>query len=214
MEKNKNQTSVQQHNFLFDKIMFDVDLLIKDDPELPKIFKIINQKESDLNIILSRALYIEYVVDKLLKAWIPGYKELEENKDFTFSLKIELLRSFRFMPNYILNNADLIRKIRNEVAHNIEINKIEKVPKKYLSKLNAYLKESLKKDKKPPELYKDKFILLSNITVLNLTNYESNIKRLNETIREKSFIENLYEINLEIIKKTLPIKKEKKESKT
>jgi len=118
------------------------------------------------------------------------------------------------MPNYILNNADLIRKIRNEVAHNIEINKIEKVPKKYLSKLNAYLKESLKKDKKPPELYKDKFILLSNITVLNLTNYESNIKRLNETIREKSFIENLYEINLEIIKKTLPIKKEKKESKT
>jgi len=77
MEKNKNQTSVQQHNFLFDKIMFDVDLLIKDDPELPKIFKIINQKESDLNIILSRALYIEYVVDKLLKAWIPGYKELE-----------------------------------------------------------------------------------------------------------------------------------------
>jgi len=67
------------------------------------------------------------------------YRALTDRSDFTFSFKIVLLKSLRLIPSNIVNMCDCVRKVRNEFAHNLEIDKIESVKSEIKIKLINYI---------------------------------------------------------------------------
>jgi hypothetical protein len=89
----------------------------------------------DRLLALVGALCIENRVDALLQAIGPGFAECPNDPDFTFSLKIQVARSLRMIPSRILTACDLVRHMRNEFAHHLEMKGFGQCDDKYLRKL-------------------------------------------------------------------------------
>lgn len=73
----------------------------------------------DRSLVLVGAMLIEQDVESLLRILIPGYNKLVEHNNFTFSMKILLLRSFKAIPNRLILLADGVRNLRNTFAHDL-----------------------------------------------------------------------------------------------
>ena len=77
--------------------------------------------KDDRAIVVVEALCIEDCLDKMIEAIFPRSKEILENKDFSFSLKIDLIRAYNVIPNRILDDCDTIRQMRNDFAHELSL---------------------------------------------------------------------------------------------
>lgn len=95
--------------------------------------------ENDRAYILVSAVAIEDQVFKILKAISPSINCLSDNKDFTFSIKINLLKSFEFCNPNIIEYANLIRKIRNDFAHNLLLNDFESLSESNQNHINQII---------------------------------------------------------------------------
>ncbi len=71
-------------------------------------------------VILVGALCVEDCLDRTINAFFPASKILHENRDFTFSLKIDIVQACNLIPSRILHHCDLVRKLRNDFAHSLE----------------------------------------------------------------------------------------------
>ncbi len=71
-------------------------------------------------VVLVGALCVEDSLDRMINAFFPGSRILHENRDFTFSLKMDLLQACRLIPSRILDHCNLVRKLRNDFAHRLE----------------------------------------------------------------------------------------------
>jgi len=76
-------------------------------------------------LALVGALSMEEAIDLFLGAYIPDYPHLEEQRDFTLFIKIELTRCLRVIPKHILDAAVLINNIRNKFAHELRIERFD-----------------------------------------------------------------------------------------
>lgn len=65
---------------------------------------------------------LEDDIENILKCFLPNYRVFTKNHEITFSHKIDLLISLNVIPKYITSAIHRIRKARNLVAHNIDIN--------------------------------------------------------------------------------------------
>jgi len=92
---------------------------------------------------LMGALWVEHCVDEVLGTFIPGYAQLNEVRDFTFAVKVELCDALRLIPRKILRAATLVRRIRNQFAHKLERRMLYDVPDNLRDKLVPYLREFL-----------------------------------------------------------------------
>jgi len=85
--------------------------------ELPSIMQRAYSAGDDRSFVVLSFVVIEKYLDALLEAIAPGYYALKGNRDFKASLKTEVLRALRLVPDRILQAMDMVRKIRNEFAH-------------------------------------------------------------------------------------------------
>lgn len=92
----------------------------KENP-LPELYRKTGSLNDDRLLAIVTALIIEDRIDAALGSFLPKYRKLTENTDFTFSLKIALCEALGQIPPSILNAANTLRKIRNEFAHNLDI---------------------------------------------------------------------------------------------
>ena len=103
----------------------------------------IEQTKEERLLSIVAALSVEEALDLFLGTYILKYQdELEKNRDFTFFLKIHLVRSLCLVPEHIPRGADIIREIRNEFAHNLDIENLDSLGNKFKDKLNLYFKMS------------------------------------------------------------------------
>lgn len=72
-------------------------------------------------VALVGALCVEDSLDRMINAFFPASKILHENRDFTFSLKIDIVKACKIMPSRILRDCDRIRKLRNDFAHDLRL---------------------------------------------------------------------------------------------
>lgn len=72
-------------------------------------------------VVLVGALCVEDSLDGLIWAFFPKSKSLLKNRDFSFSLKIDIVRSCKLIPSRILSDCDLIRRLRNDFAHHLNM---------------------------------------------------------------------------------------------
>ncbi len=115
---------------------------------------------------------------------MPGYKSLRDNRDVTFSVRIELARALRLCPSRFFANADVVRRVRNDFAHDLSVDTFAKLPpgrvqsmRDSLSKFNPYDVPG----KSDAEVFETFVVLL----VLALQVYGIHVSRLNEFIRSK-----------------------------
>jgi len=106
--------------------------------ELWKHYKDINDQRL---LALVGALCIETALDALLQGFISDYDSLKDDTDVTFSLKIKIAKALHLIPRKILNSCDLIRQIRNDFAHNLNLCEFTHLPKNRLNKLGPYVRE-------------------------------------------------------------------------
>src|SRR2546430_2053361 len=91
----------------------------------PEFYRRMESSGDDRSYVLVAVMVVESMCDDILRKVIPGFNTLRDNRDFGFSLKIELLRALRLIPPAIPRCADCVRQVRNEFAHNLSIDKIE-----------------------------------------------------------------------------------------
>jgi hypothetical protein len=96
--------------------------------EMGPFYKRINSLKDDRSFVILITTIIEFHTDRLLGIAIPGYeKNLLKDSAITFSIKLNLLKSLNLLPPQIFNLSDCVRKIRNEFAHNVEIDNISDI---------------------------------------------------------------------------------------
>ena len=92
-------------------------------------------------LALVGALLVENAVQKLLASVMPAHDDLLEHQNVTFSVQIEIALALRHVPKRILRSAHVIRKIRNEFAHDLELDEFSKVTEKLRRQMHARAKE-------------------------------------------------------------------------
>ena len=97
--------------------------------------------ENDRAFILISAVALEDQIYKILKSLLPLIKCLEDNKEFTFSFKINLLKSFDLYNPRVFDFLHLIRKIRNNFAHDLTISEFENLQSVMISQIDQCLKK-------------------------------------------------------------------------
>lgn len=165
--------------------------------ELPELFKKVEGMNDDRLLAITSALIVENRIDKMLAAFLPGYsRQLESNADFSFSMKISLLKALNFIPPLILSAADCIRKTRNEFAHQLKKTAFSHINMSILNGLegivsDAYRGVTTSPPIPPPASARDRFERLTFFCVVSLDCYIVNVEALRKSISEPSFAEGL-----------------------
>ena len=156
--------------------------------------KLIEGAKEERLLALIGALSMEEALDLFLGAYIPKYKRILKNTDFTLSMKIEIAHSLRLIPRHILNSADIVRKIRNEFAHDLSIHCFDSLDeKKFKTKLRARFKEFSHDDTNTSPTVKDMFISVVEIVIVGLGIYASHLRTAKEYIYSAEFSQQLVE---------------------
>lgn len=182
---------------LFDSV--DMKLMKSDSEEVKKIRKKLEKTleryksaSDDRALALVCALAIENELDAVLKAWIPTYKILLEEKGFDFSSKINLAKALKLIPGKILNGIEPIKKIRNMFAHNLDIETfkmIEEADKELIASVHNKMKTFIPDWKESnPRLA---IFELTVLIVLGLHLYSKKIEILNKHIRKRENLEKI-----------------------
>lgn len=133
-------------------------------------------------LALVAGLCIEKSVDALVGAIAPSFEEYRQDQAFTFSVKIRVARSLRVLPARILSTCDLVRQIRNEFAHDLQMKEFAHLdPEKYLRKLVPYVAAFNRPDadraaNDHPKLFRD----MVGFTLVALGAYTRQVQRLRE----------------------------------
>ena len=167
--------------------------------EMGKFYERVNETKDERSFVLLMSLIVEFHIDSIIRAFFPGNKEILINKDLTLSLKINMLKSLKILPESIFKFADLVRKIRNEFAHNIEIDKIIELidytkGKKLINQLNNFCRkydDYLKYSKYEQNNYREKFKDIADFVNNALREYEPSVCLLREEIEKKEFLQEI-----------------------
>jgi hypothetical protein len=155
--------------------------------ELDKMWAHYKDLTDDRLLTLVAALCIENSVDAVLQAFSPRFADCLGSSDFTFSLKIEVVRSMRMLPSRILTACDLIRVIRNEFAHHLEVKEFGQLDnEKCLRKLGPYV-AAFSIRKRDANDHRGLFTDLVGFVLLALNVYTRQIARLREYLESEGF---------------------------
>jgi hypothetical protein len=170
------------------KLFTDAALRSMRKPSLEGLF---DRLDDDRLIAVVGALLVERATDDLLGSIMPSYKALKSRREVTHSIKIEILRALALVPTSILGHADLVRKIRNDFAHDIERSAFRHLEAKQLAPLRALEAKwsTLRFIKKLSRSRKDKLIFRELVGRVNVEmfHYTVHTRLLNRFIRQPSF---------------------------
>lgn len=158
------------------------------------IFERLSGLKEDRAIVLVAALFVENALDEYLTSIISDFPKIRDKKNMTFSLKIDLAKSLNLSPSHIFNCAHKIREIRNEFAHNIEIETFSDLVINHYDSIKAHLSNYVKDEKSFADFdFYGIFRDVTQNTVLNLKIYAWNNQKMNEYIRTGEFMKSLQE---------------------
>ncbi len=149
-------------------------------------------KNDDRLLVLTAELLLENAIDRYLSELMPSYKKnLNDKKEFTFSLKIAVAKSLKLSPPQFFNSADLIRRIRNQFVHQLEITKFEMLNSKIQKEISDNLLLYIPKEKLAEKTLQERFRSLSLYTFYGMNRQIENVHSLNVFIRDDGFLSNL-----------------------
>jgi hypothetical protein len=150
--------------------------------ELPGFLQKIESTGDDRSFVLLSSLVVERYIEELLQVLVPGFATLAKNRDFTFSLKIDLVKSLRLIPLHILNAADLIRRVRNAFAHDIDSHQLEACDPKLKDAMRQLVLAVFGDGPENLASNRAMFKALTFLSVSGLESYRPNLKKLREKL--------------------------------
>ncbi len=161
--------------------------------ELPEFFRRLSESADDRSYVVLAALVLEYHYDEALKILMPGYDEISTSSGYTFSLKIETLSALKLVPPLIPRSAHCVRKIRNEFAHNLTIDRLDAVRADLLERARSLYDEMYApyKDSHNGKTLRQVFEKLVNGAIIGLKLYTPNLNALRQRIDAPAFMDAL-----------------------
>jgi len=185
--------------------------------ELPKFIQRLYAAGDDRSFVVFSLVLIEKYLDALLEGIAPGYQTLKDNRDFTVSLKIELLKALRLVPPHILRAADLVRKSRNEFAHE-ELERLEQLSPRLRDPIVNLVRQTLGNLPSYFSSGRETFRALIFVALAGLRAYRPNFLILREKLEEGALIDELkqechkrFMEGIELKKNRKPLRVEEKE---
>ncbi|HEY4761154.1 MAG TPA: hypothetical protein VIH42_11290 [Thermoguttaceae bacterium] len=126
--------------------------------------------EDELGLVIKGHLFVEFVINQIVLKRCKSPKSiLDDHRAYPFSVKLQIIYSMGLIPAYIYQNIRKINRIRNELAHNLEIN-TNKIDFTFVGKEGGEipLKEKTKRRRYPERHY---IKLLCFGTLSQLRNY-------------------------------------------
>lgn len=180
---------------VFTKSFFDFENVDLNNDKTVELYNRISKTGDDRSKIILAGIIVEWYLDRILKHLFVDYKILTDRSDFTFSFKISILKSLRLIPLNIIIMCDCVRKIRNEFAHNLNIDTINQTEKKFKDQIHQLYVENVENASKI-DLIK-KFESVYRLGSSHLRTYEKNIFLLREKIDDSNFEKELEKLNNE-----------------
>lgn len=196
MKKMKHPWITNRNDQIFNQPFFDKVNLSEWNEELPKLYKRINSAKDERSFVILLSIVVEYHTDKLLRIILPGYTKMCARSEFTFSLKLCLLESLKIIPPQLFRFTDCIRKIRNEFAHNLQIDRLQELAKldeskskliKNLIQLTSEYQDYVVYSKIHPNELKFHFKDIANFVINAFREYEPNFIALRKEIDDPDF---------------------------
>lgn len=177
--------------------------------EDPRLESKVPYEGDDRSMVLVSAMVSEAYIDRLLCILLPKYDRLLDNtNNFTFSTKIRLLESFEIVPTHLIRAADLVRQVRNQFAHDLDVSVLGHVDPKILNRLRSlYEERKIHRDAGPSDV-RTLFDAISYMATTVLYAYRENLKLFAAAVRSPAFSEALetrhsatQKIELDVIQK-------------
>jgi hypothetical protein len=144
--------------------------------------------DDDRLIALVGELIVENTVENYLCASGKGY-EREFSKS-NFSLKLRSAKSLNLSPSKIFDCVEVIRLIRNDFAHNLDIKNFDSIRTDLIKELDKAL-FSINHPMTEEKDLRSKFVMLTFDTAAALTIYTKDVRLLNSFLRSDSFQKSL-----------------------
>ncbi len=157
--------------------------------EMPDFFKKIEETGDDRSYVITSALVAEHQLDAFLLTLMPGYDKLAEKKDFTFSLKIELLKAHKIIPPIVPRCIDYLRRVRNEFAHNLLIDEIDSIEQKIINVGNNLYDDVYRvyKQNHSEKNTREIFNGILQGAIMGLRSYKPNVNLLRRLLNDNDF---------------------------
>lgn len=175
--------------------------------EIASYFQQFNALKDERASVIFFAIAIESELDSLNSKVFKNYKVFEDDQNFTFSIKIKMLKALALIPEDIITCIILVKDIRNKFAHNIDIHNIKDLSsdskgKKLISKLDSYCNQLDDKlvYSKIESNYISKFKDIAALSIKALRYFQPNMELLRQEIELEEFVERL-KLKAENIKK-------------
>ena len=81
--------------------------------------------ESPLSLVVTAHLFFEAFLEEIIRRKFPHCEILFKRRDFSYSLKLDLLRAKGSLDAAIYNDLRLLGNLRNKFAHNLEFSLAE-----------------------------------------------------------------------------------------
>lgn len=130
-------------------------------------------------LALVGALCVETSVDRVLRSFAPGFTAYSEDVDFTFSVKLKVLRSLKPLPARLMTSCDLIRQIRNKFAHDLSMKALVDLDPKLLNRLTTQVQEFNPAPRDPVD-YERQFRDLAGFVMMGLNIYATQLHALRQ----------------------------------
>lgn len=141
-------------------------------------------------VVVVGALCVEDCLDQMINALFPSSTILHENRDFTFSLKIDIIQAFKLIPSRILHHSDVVRKMRNDFAHNLEFKSLLSLSAERLQAMDDAIKTYVTSyDLTVPS--RERFVSLIAFICVALRSYTSHVKHLRDFLDDAHCIKGL-----------------------
>ena len=83
------------------------------------LIRLLQQETDPLNLVLRAHLYLENLLEAILRRRFPNPELLLKNRDFTFSMKLDVLRAKNYLDVHSYNDIKKVNAIRNKFAHEL-----------------------------------------------------------------------------------------------
>ncbi len=150
--------------------------------ELDEMLNIFKKDAGELIFVLRAHLFIEEILESIIKSKLPKYKAILEKPGLQFFDKLRLVRAMDVLPKGIFASINALNELRNKFAHNIDYKAaVEDIDKIAESFLKAYAKIKKTVGSKTKIIHPDgktthKNMILE-LTVDNLLGYMFRLKK-------------------------------------
>lgn len=79
----------------------------------------IHSETDPLALVIKAHLFVESFLDEIIRKKFRNSEKILDNRDFSFYLKLEILRSKNYLDEKIYSDISVLNNLRNKFAHNL-----------------------------------------------------------------------------------------------